>query len=232
MPHRYNPGIGLRPGGEGPDLEPLIVRFYAAMYESIAAHSRLGLNVVVDVGHHRLTMRLLEAGLLSEKARIVTSGSEAARGDVPMMNPIELPKLAAEHFANDPIAAVAIQRFDPPLQYSPTTAYSMAKVLVAYWTATLARRLPAGMTVNAVSPGNTLTTGAPRNAGFMMRRIMLPLMKILPGMSDTVAVAAKRYLDAAQFADDQSGDFYASPPKKMIDRMEKVVVPHVLDEAG
>jgi chloramphenicol 3-O phosphotransferase len=25
---------------------------YAAMYESIAAHSRLGLNVVVDVGHH------------------------------------------------------------------------------------------------------------------------------------------------------------------------------------
>jgi len=52
MPQRYNPGIGLRPGGERPDLEPLIVRFYAAMYESIAAHSRLGLNVVVDVGHH------------------------------------------------------------------------------------------------------------------------------------------------------------------------------------
>ena len=25
---------------------------YAALYESIAAHSRLGLNVVVDVGHH------------------------------------------------------------------------------------------------------------------------------------------------------------------------------------
>ncbi|WP_257984379.1 hypothetical protein [Neobacillus cucumis] len=25
---------------------------YQAMYESIAAHSRLGLNVIVDVGHH------------------------------------------------------------------------------------------------------------------------------------------------------------------------------------
>ena len=25
---------------------------YAAMYDSVAAHSRLGLNVVVDVGHH------------------------------------------------------------------------------------------------------------------------------------------------------------------------------------
>ena len=51
-PKRYSPGIGLRPGGERPDLEPLITLFYSAMYESIAAHSRLGLNVVVDVGHH------------------------------------------------------------------------------------------------------------------------------------------------------------------------------------
>ena len=51
-PERYQPGIGLRPGGERPDLEPLIVTLYHAMYESIAQHSRLGLNVVVDVGHH------------------------------------------------------------------------------------------------------------------------------------------------------------------------------------
>jgi chloramphenicol 3-O phosphotransferase len=51
-PARYHPGIGLRPGGERPDLEPLIVLLYRAMYESIAAHSRLGMNVVVDVGHH------------------------------------------------------------------------------------------------------------------------------------------------------------------------------------
>lgn len=51
-PERYQPGIGLRPGGERPDLEPLIVTLYRAMYEAIAAHSRLGLNVVVDVGHH------------------------------------------------------------------------------------------------------------------------------------------------------------------------------------
>jgi len=51
-PNRYQPGIGLRPGGERPDLEPLIVVLYQALYESIAAHSRLGVNVVVDVGHH------------------------------------------------------------------------------------------------------------------------------------------------------------------------------------
>ena len=51
-PPQCRPGIGLRPGGERPDLEPLVAIFYAALYESIAAHSRLGLNVAVDVGHH------------------------------------------------------------------------------------------------------------------------------------------------------------------------------------
>lgn len=51
-PDHYQPGIGLRPGGERPDLEPLIVLLYQAMYEAIATHSHLGINVVVDVGHH------------------------------------------------------------------------------------------------------------------------------------------------------------------------------------
>jgi chloramphenicol 3-O phosphotransferase len=52
MPARYLPGIGLRPGGERQDIEPFVPILYRALYESIAAHSRLGLNVVVDVGHH------------------------------------------------------------------------------------------------------------------------------------------------------------------------------------
>ena len=33
-------------------IEGLAPTMYAAMYESVASHSRLGLNVVVDVGHH------------------------------------------------------------------------------------------------------------------------------------------------------------------------------------
>jgi chloramphenicol 3-O phosphotransferase len=66
-PPRYRPGVGLRPGGERPDLEPLIRRFYAAMYASIAAHSRLGLNVVADVGHHDAYSRPLN--ILADSAR-------------------------------------------------------------------------------------------------------------------------------------------------------------------
>jgi NAD(P)-dependent dehydrogenase (short-subunit alcohol dehydrogenase family) len=37
------------------------------------------------LGHHILAMGLLKANLLSTNAKIVTAGSEAARGDVPMM---------------------------------------------------------------------------------------------------------------------------------------------------
>ena len=61
-PKRYRPGMGLRPGEEGHELAPLIPVLYAALYDSIAAHSKTGLNVVVDVGHH-------DAKILADSAR-------------------------------------------------------------------------------------------------------------------------------------------------------------------
>ncbi len=67
IPPRCRPGIGLRPGGERPDLEPLIPTLYAALYKSIAAHSRLGLNVIAEFGHHDGYTRSL--GILPACAR-------------------------------------------------------------------------------------------------------------------------------------------------------------------
>lgn len=69
-PARYLPGIGLRPGGERQDIEPLVPILYRALYESIAAHSRLGLNVVVDVGHH--DAYAVPRGILYESAQRLT----------------------------------------------------------------------------------------------------------------------------------------------------------------
>ena len=51
-PAQYLPGIGLRPGGERPDLELLLLQLFDALYGSVMAQTRLGFNVVVDVGHH------------------------------------------------------------------------------------------------------------------------------------------------------------------------------------
>ncbi len=62
-PPALRPGVGLRPQrsewatvvpGRVPleVLEEYVPVLYAALYESVAAHARFGLNVVVDVGHH------------------------------------------------------------------------------------------------------------------------------------------------------------------------------------
>jgi chloramphenicol 3-O phosphotransferase len=68
-PSRYQPGLGLRPGGERPDLEPLVSKLYQGLYLAIAAHSRLGLNVVADVGHHDAYSAPL--GILPACARVL-----------------------------------------------------------------------------------------------------------------------------------------------------------------
>ena len=67
LPPQFRPGLGLRPGGERPDLEPLIPRLFAALYDSMAAHSRAGLDVVADLGHHDAYSRPL--GILPDCAR-------------------------------------------------------------------------------------------------------------------------------------------------------------------
>jgi chloramphenicol 3-O phosphotransferase len=51
-PSRLQPGIGLRPGEAKHPAAPFVPLLYAALYDSVAAHCRLGLNVVVDVGHY------------------------------------------------------------------------------------------------------------------------------------------------------------------------------------
>jgi chloramphenicol 3-O phosphotransferase len=56
-PPRLRPGMGLRPGGELPHVEAYIPALYGAFYDSVAAHSRHGLNVVVDIGHHNAYSR-------------------------------------------------------------------------------------------------------------------------------------------------------------------------------
>ena len=45
LPQQLLPGIGLRPGGERPDLEPMVVALYGALYDAIAAHARAGFDV-------------------------------------------------------------------------------------------------------------------------------------------------------------------------------------------
>uniref|UniRef100_Q01TL4 Short-chain dehydrogenase/reductase SDR n=1 Tax=Solibacter usitatus (strain Ellin6076) TaxID=234267 RepID=Q01TL4_SOLUE len=95
------------------------------------------------IGHHQLTVGLLRANLLSPNVRIVVAGSESARGDVPLFPYTDVAALAATQHQGDRSAAVeAVLRSGPNVMYEPNRAHSDAKLIVAWWVAALARRLP------------------------------------------------------------------------------------------
>ena len=185
------------------------------------------------IGHHQLTIGLLGAGLLSPSARIVIAGSEAARGDVPMFSYTDVAAFAAKHHEGDRTAAVeALVRSGPNVKYEPNRAYADAKLIVAWWAAALARRLPSGMAVYAVSPGSAPDTKAIRNAGPALKYLFIPIVKLIPGMSQTPETAAHRYLQASEFGTDVSGQFFASAPKKLTGPIEAMRHPHFHDRVN
>ena len=185
------------------------------------------------IGHHQLTVGLLRANLLSPNARIVIAGAEPARGDVPMFSYTDVAAFAAKHHQGDRTAAVeALLRNGPNVKYVPNRAYADAKLIIAWWVAALARRLPSGMAVYAVSPGSAPDTQAARNAGPALKWLFIPLVKLIPGMTMTPETAARRYLQASEFGTDVSGQFFASAPKKLTGPIEAMRHPHLHDRAN
>lgn len=107
-PKSIQPGIGLRPGEHEHAAVPHMASLYAAFYESVAAHSRLGLNVVADLDHHGATSPMLRAGArcldglpvlfvgircpidVIIKRRIATGWQPAGTEDDPVPAPIAL----------------------------------------------------------------------------------------------------------------------------------------------
>jgi hypothetical protein len=61
---------------------------------------------------------------------------------------------------------------------------------------------------------------------------MIPLVKLIPGMSQTPETAARRYLQASEFGTDVSGQFFASAPKKLTGPIEAMRHPHFHDRAN
>jgi NAD(P)-dependent dehydrogenase (short-subunit alcohol dehydrogenase family) len=182
------------------------------------------------IGHHQLTVGLLNANLLSPSARIVIAGAEPARGGVPMFKYTDLPAFAASRYQGDRTAAVeALIRNGPNVKYVPNNAYADAKLIIAWWTAALARRLPSGMAVYAVSPGGATGTNVVRSAGWALKHIFIPIVNLIPGMNQTPETAASRYIQASKFGTDVSGQFFASAKGKFSGPMEVQRQPHLHD---
>ncbi len=185
------------------------------------------------IGHHQLVIGLLRANLLSPSARIVIAGAEPARGGVPMFTYTDMPAFAAKNFRGDRVAAIeALIRGGPNVKYAPNRTYSDAKLITAWWTAALARRLPRGMAVYAVSPGAATATDVSRNGGPALKLLFIPIANIVPGMNQTPETAASRYLQAAKFGTDVSGQFFASAQGKFSGPIIAQPHPHLHDRAS
>jgi NAD(P)-dependent dehydrogenase (short-subunit alcohol dehydrogenase family) len=185
------------------------------------------------IGHHQLTVRLLRANLLSPNARIVITSAEPARGGVPMFKYTDVDALAVKYHQGDLTAAMeALIRNGPNVKYVPNNAYADAKLIVAWWAAALARRLPSGMAVYAVSPGAATATNVSRQASLAVKYLFIPIANLIPGMNQTPETAAGRYIQASKFGNDVSGQFFASAQGKFSGPMEAQRHPHLLDGAN
>ena len=185
------------------------------------------------IGHHQLTVGLLNANLLSPNARTVIAGAEPARGGVPMFKYTDLPAFAAKfHQGNRTAAVEELIRNGPNVKYVPNNTYADAKLIIAWWTAALARRLPSGMAVYAVSPGGATATKVVRSAGPLLKYLFIPIVNLIPGMNQTPETAAGRYIQASEFGTDVSGQFFASAKGKFSGPIEVQLQPHLHDRAS
>jgi len=185
------------------------------------------------IGHHQMTVGLLNANLLSPNARIVIAGAEPARGGVPMFKYTDVPAFAAKFHQGDRTAAVeALIHNGPNVKYVPNNAYADAKLIIAWWTAALARRLPSGMAVYAVSPGGATATKVVRSASPVLKYLFIPIVNLIPGMNQTPETAARRYIQASEFGTDVSGQFFASAKGKFSGPIEVQRQPHLHDRAS
>ena len=182
------------------------------------------------IGHHLLTVGLIDGGVLVDGGSIVIAGSEAARGDVPTMDPVDVRTLA-EDFGGDMTAALrGYMTMSSPLTYNGPDVYASVKMFAVLWAKKLARDTDARFAINVVSPGSTPDTDAARDVPLYMKYLMLPLLKLIPGMSHDVATGAERYIDVAHQPDRPTGKFFASAPKKMTGPLVEIDQPRFDDE--
>ena len=119
------------------------------------------------IGHHVLTVRLLDAGILSDQARVVIAGSEGANNDLPAMMDMKLYDFATdapEEFGDNlHDAMINFVEGAKPDSFNATRYYATTKVFTSWWTAAMARRFGDRISIFTVSPGANLSTNAARH---------------------------------------------------------------------
>lgn len=190
------------------------------------------------IGHHVLTLRLLDADILPYGARVVIAGSESANNDLPAMMDMKLYDFATdtpqEFGDNLRDAMVTFAKGDKPEKFNQTRYYATTKVYTSWWTAAMARRFGERIAVFTVSPGANLSTNAARHSTGFKRFLFTKVMPAIGpaiGMGQHISVGAKRYIDVLHGVGREyvNGKTYASEPKKFVGPLYEMKHAHLLD---
>ncbi len=190
------------------------------------------------IGHHIMALRLEEAALLSDGARVVMVGSGMANNDAPAFMGMTVYDFATETPAefddNLHDAMLAFVKGAKPELYDSQRYYATTKLFSAWWSAAMARRFGTRISIFTVAPGPNMGTNVGRHqtgfTKFMMTTIM-PLIGSFMGMNQPTSAGAKRYLDVLHNVGQEfvNGKTYTSPPKTALGPLTEVVYPHVCD---
>ena len=158
------------------------------------AKNKNGVSNLVAVnllGHAHLVDLLLQNGKLKTGSSVIYSGSEAATMGKPMKSG------SVDEFVSH-LDGSAVKGF---------YAYGSAKLVAAYWMASMARK-HSSIRFITISPGGTKGTAIFGDAPFFIK-LMMPIMQTF--MMHSVEKGAMRYVDP-MFDEEtyQSGVFYAS----------------------
>jgi NAD(P)-dependent dehydrogenase (short-subunit alcohol dehydrogenase family) len=190
------------------------------------------------IGHHIITIGLIESGTLSDGAQVVIAGSESANNDLPAMMDMKLYDFATdtpEEFGDNlHDAMLAFVKGERPESFNGTRYYATTKAFTSWWTAAMAQRFGDRISVFTVSPGSNLSTNAGRHTTgfkkFLFTQLM-PAVGPLIGMGMHVSVGAKRYLDVLHGVGGPyvNGKTYTSKPKKLVGPLHEMTHPHLVD---
>ncbi len=190
------------------------------------------------IGHHIMTLNLLNGGILADGARLVIAGSEAARDDLPAMMGFkfyDFVKGTPAEFGNTlHDAMTAFAKGSKPELFNSTQYYAVTKVFSSWWAAAMARKFGDRLSVFAVSPGSNLSTNAARHAKGIQKFIFTKIMPLLGaslGLDQPIASGAKRYVDVLNGSENEftNGGSYMSRPKRMVGPLEEMKQDHFFD---
>jgi hypothetical protein len=186
------------------------------------------------IGHHILTMSLLNTGKLNSGSVVLFVGSESATGNIPMFSMPKFDKIAKEKTNGDVSAVmVALLRGDEKIvgAYSHFRSYLCANLFGVMWCFALSKSFSEkGIRVFATSPGNVPDTSLSRQGNQYIVSLVGFLLPYIVGALSPEQSAKERYLPFLDRPDSfKVGRFYASPPKKFVGPLTIQELPHFVD---